>query len=188
VVGALAKKISSYCKCQYTMDYIEVWDVRCQPQNSDVFDVILTGRLIPTNLKRSSDIMKAMSDWVNSAQPVITIDDERMNVDKNCNVQIEHPYGTDCVQAAAVAAAPSTGAVTNNNDNDDDDSAGAVVGGVIAGLLIVCITIVVLVVVVMFMRRREKRYNMLHYFYRHILQVDFTSQIMFLRLEPKNQI
>jgi len=173
VAGALAKKISSYCKCQYTMDYIEVWDVRCQPQNSDVFDVILTGRLIPTNLKKGTDIMKAMSDWmVTSEHPkLITVDGQTMNVDKNCKVQIEHPYGTDCVQAAAAAATvppttgpptagpPTAGPIVSNNDNDDDDdSAGAVVGGVIAGLLIVCITIVVLVVVVMLLRRREKRY------------------------------
>ena len=108
---------------------------------------------MPTDLYASALLMDAMSMWVvNSTSPAIVVDNEVMNIDQTCQVQVDHPFGKDCTKAAATPGISGN----NNNDDDDDNSAGAAVGGVIAELLIICITIVVLVVIVMLLRRREK--------------------------------
>ena len=159
VVNGIAKGITHYCGCQYPSQYIKQWNVKCRLNSDSDSDVIMTAQLMPTNLYAASMLMDAMSSWVlENGGPTITIDGTRINIDKNCKVQIDHPYGMDCAEAAQQP--PSTGAVSGNVDDDDDDddnSAGAAVGGVIAGLVIICITIVVLVIVVMLLRRREKK-------------------------------
>ena len=161
VVNGIAKGIAHYCACQYPSQYIKQWNVKCRLNSDGDSDVIVTAQLMPTNLYAASMLMDAMSRWVtDNTVPTITIDGTRINIDKNCKVQIDHPYGMDCAEAAQLP--PSTGAVSGNDDDDDDDddddnSAGAAVGGVIAGLVIICITIVVLVIVVMLLRKREKK-------------------------------
>ena len=164
VINDVAAKISAYCKCIYPSDYIKLWNVKCRMNSDNTSDVIITVQLMPTDLYASALLVNAMSMWVvNSTTPAVVINDEVMRVDQTCQVQIDHPYGTDCTEAARppTEAAAETGAVggnnNNNNNDDDDNSTGAAVGGVIAELLIICITIVVLVVVVMLLRRREKR-------------------------------
>ena len=172
----MVTNILSYCKCQYTREYIKVWYVKCRQNLVDsTSNVILIAQLMPTNLYDSSYIMEAMSEWVvSSGVAGMVIDGELMRIDQNCKVQIEHPYGRDCSEkppAVETSTATTTSttikmptttttvAVQNqfSTNNDDNNSAGAAVGGVIAGLVIICITIVVLVVVVMLLRRREKK-------------------------------
>jgi len=156
VITGVATKISAYCKCIYPSDYIKVWNIKCIVNSDNTYDVIITAQLMPTDLYASVLLMDAMSMWVvDSTAPAVVVDNEVMNVDQTCQVQIDHPYGTDCTAAAAAATTDAVGG--NNNNDDDDNSAGAAVGGVIAGLLIICITIVVLVVIVMLLRRREKK-------------------------------
>ena len=171
VVNGIAKGITHYCGCQYPSQYIKQWNVKCRLNSDSDSDVIMTAQLMPTNLYTAGMLMDAMSRWVlQNTVPTITIDGTRISIDKNCKVQIDHPYGMDCAEAAQQP--PSTGPVSGNdddddnddddnddddNDDDDDNSVGAAVGGVIAGLVIICITIVVLVIVVMLLRRREKK-------------------------------
>ena len=169
VVNGIAKAIADYCACQYPSQYIKQWNVKCRLNSDGDSDVIVTAQLMPTNLYAADMLMDAMSRWVlGNGVPTITIDGTKINIDKNCKVQIDHPYGMDCAEAAQLP--PSTGAVSGNDDDDDDhddhdhdddddddNSAGAAVGGVIAGLVIICITIVVLVIVVMLLRKREKK-------------------------------
>ena len=175
VVDSMVTNILSYCKCQYTREYIRVWYVKCRQNLVDsTSNVILIAQLMPTNLYDSSYIMEAMSKWVvSSGVAGMVIDGELMRIDQNCKVQIEHPYGRDCSEkppavetstattTSTTIKMPTTTTVAVQNqfstNNDDNNSAGAAVGGVIAGLVIICITIVVLVVIVMLLRRREKK-------------------------------
>ena len=130
---------------------------------SNKSDIILTGRLIPTNLQDGSYLTNAMKEWVNtSASSSITVDGDKVEIDQKCKVSIENPYQTDCSQGSpntGGSPTPKTGAALTNNNDDDDNSAGAAVGGAIAALVIICVTIVVIVLIVMLLRRREKRYT-----------------------------
>ena len=155
MVDAVVSSILPYCKCQYTSEYIKVWYVKCLRNNDGTSDVILIAQLMSTNLLDASYVMQAMSKWVvSSGVPGVIIDGEVLRIDQNCKVQIEHPYGRNCIELLTTGAPMS---VRTDNDNNDNSSAGAAIGGVIAGLVIICITIVVLVVVVMLLRRREKQ-------------------------------
>ena len=152
----MISNILPYCNCNYTSKYIKVWYIKCQLNSVDgTSDVILIAQLMPTNLLEASYVMQAMSKWVSSSDvPGVVVDGEELRIDQNCKVQIEHPYGRDCIEMLTTGAPMS---VSTNNDDDDNSSAGATIGGVIAGLVIICITIVVLVVVVMLLRRQEKQ-------------------------------
>ena len=151
----MVTNILPYCKCQYTSEYVKVWYVKCQQSLDDgTSDIILIAQLMPTNLYDASYMMKAMSQWVASSGAVMNINGERIRVDKNCKVQIDHPFGQDCSEMPPSAQSQFS---TDNDDDDNNNSAGAAVGGVIAGLVIICVTIVVLVVVVMLLRRREQK-------------------------------
>lgn len=155
MIDGIAEGISIFCNCQYPSQYIKQWNVKCRQSADNNADVIVTAQLMPTNMNSAASLMDAMSSWIRaSTVPTIDINNTPIKVNKNCKVEMDHPYGNDCVESAQ---ASSSSAVSGNDDDDDDNSAGAAVGGVIAGLLIICITIVVLVIVVMLLRRREKR-------------------------------
>ena len=155
MIDGIAQGISIYCGCQYPSEYIKQWNVKCRQGSDNNADVIITAQLMPTNMYPAALLMDTMSTWISSNNAfIINVDGSAIIVDRDCKVQMDHPYGTDCVEGAQ---ASSSSALSGNNNDDDDNSAGAAVGGVIAGLVIICITIVVLVIVVMLLRRREKR-------------------------------
>ena len=113
VIGNVATKISAYCKCNYPSEYIKLWNVKCQVNSDNTSDVIITAQLMPTDLYVSAVLVNAMSMWVvNSTAPVVGVDDEVMRVDQTCQVQIDHPYGTDCTEAATPPTEPPTTTTT----------------------------------------------------------------------------
>ena len=78
---------------------------------SNKSDIILTGRLIPTNLQDGSYLTNAMKEWVNtSASSSITVDGDKVEIDQKCKVSIENPYQTDCSQGS-----PNTGGSPNTS-------------------------------------------------------------------------
>ena len=158
MIDGIAQGISIYCGCQYPSEYIKQWNVKCRQGSDNNSDVIVTAQLMPTNMYPAALLMDTMSTWISSNNAfIINVDGSAIIVDKDCKVQMDHPYGTDCVEGAQASSSSALSGNNNDDDDDDDNSAGAAVGGVIAGLVIICITIVVLVIVVMLLRRREKR-------------------------------
>jgi len=146
----LAEQVSNYCQCDYKCEYVEIWTMKCDVNNRDV---ILTGRLIPTNVQQGSDLMQAMKQWLQTGRSSITINNEQITVDKYCDPAIDYPYATDCTGGS------KTDAVSGGDDDDDDSSsAGAIVGGLIAGLFIICITIIVVVIIFQVFKRKEQKY------------------------------
>jgi len=152
VACELAEQISKYCECDYPCEYVEIWTVRC---NTNFRDVVLTGRLIPTNAQQGTNLMQAMSQWLETGRPFVTINNEQVTVDKQCDVAIDYPYATDCTAGKTGSA---LGGSNDDDDDDDDSSTGAIVGGLIAGLLIICITIVVVVLIFQVFKRKQQKY------------------------------
>ena len=155
VACQIANQVSDYCQCEYSCEYVEIWTVRC---DADYRDVILTGRLIPTNVQRGTDLMKAMGQWLETGRSSITVNNEQITVDKQCDLAIDYPYAADCTTGNTGRSTGSLGGGDGDDDDDDDDnSTGAIVGGLIAGLLIICITIIVLVLIFQVFKRKQQK-------------------------------
>ena len=154
VACELAKQISRYCQCVYPCENVEIWTTRCDTNSRDV---VLTGRLIPTNVQQGTNLMQAMSQWLGTGRPYITVNNEQVTVDKQCDVAIDYPYATDCTAGNTGSKSDALGGGNDDDDDDDDNSTGAIVGGLIAGLLIICITIVVVVLIFQVFKRKQQK-------------------------------
>ena len=135
MLDSMVNRMLPYCNCQYTSEFIKVWYVKCSLAD-DKFDVILIAQLLPTNMYDASQVMNAMSQWVASSGAAVEVDGELMKIDKNCKVQIDHPFGRDCSEMTETTPTPCVEVPTatrqfNTNGDDDNISAGAAVGGVI---------------------------------------------------------
>ena len=98
VINGIARGISTYCGCQYPSEYIKQWNVKCRQGSDNNADVIVTAQLMPTNMYSAALLMDSMSTWIrDTAVPTVNIDGSEIRVDKDCKVQMDHPYGTDCV-------------------------------------------------------------------------------------------
>jgi len=113
---------------------------------------------MPASVTDADDIVKILSDWVES-MPSVSINGIALALDPTCPAMLDSFDSNDCVTEAPPTDQPSS---------SSSSSVGIIVGAV-TGAVVILLLIIVIVIIILYRRSkssyRYKAFNTIHYCY-----------------------
>ena len=145
----VAKPVEYLCNCQFSADYILIYEPFCPTDNPDW--IVLWGRLFGTNSSSSIDILQYLQKWVKKEDSTVTVEGVTLSTMDHCPVFLERNQLPSCEQYLA----PGTEITTTSTSN----SVAIIVSVIVVIMLILVLIVVVCIIAVVLWKKAYSKRN-----------------------------